>query len=108
MVNLVGPSQPVCFFLQGGVIFVDFTEVVPGLSARREHRRQAAKRCLLAPRRFLRIRTSGSMLMLVVFFDRTKMEVSIVMGVPPNGWFIRGNPIEMDDLGVPPFQETSI
>ena len=30
------------------------------------------------------------------------------MGVPPNGWFIRENPIKMYDLGVPPFQETSI
>ena len=30
------------------------------------------------------------------------------MGVPPNGWFIRENPIKMVDLGVPLFQETSI
>ena len=29
------------------------------------------------------------------------------IGVPQNVWFIRENPIKMDDLGVPLFLETS-
>lgn len=29
------------------------------------------------------------------------MGASIVMGVPQNGWFLRGSPVKMDDLGAP-------
>ena len=30
------------------------------------------------------------------------------MGVSQNGWLVMENPIKMDNLGIPPFQETSI
>ena len=30
------------------------------------------------------------------------------MGDPQNGWFMKENPIKIDDLGVPIFQETRI
>jgi len=30
------------------------------------------------------------------------------MGIPPNEWFLMENPIKMDVLEVPLFQETSI
>ena len=36
------------------------------------------------------------------------MGVSINVSTPIAGWFIVENIIKMDDLGVPPFQETSI
>ena len=36
------------------------------------------------------------------------MRVSINGGTPIAGWFIMEKPIKMDDLGIPPFQETSI
>ena len=36
------------------------------------------------------------------------MGVEPKIGVPQNGWFIRENPIKMDDLVVPLFLETPI
>ena len=41
-------------------------------------------------------------------FDKCKHMGVSKIGAPQNGWFIMENPIKMDDLGVPPFQETPI
>ena len=32
----------------------------------------------------------------------------LVMGIPQNGGFLKETPIQMEDLGVPLFQETAI
>ena len=39
-------------------------------------------------------------------WDIVQLGVNPKIVVSQNGWFIRGNPIKMDDLGVPPFLET--
>ena len=44
----------------------------------------------------------------ILLQGRNKHMVASINGDPQNGWFIRGHPIEKDDLGVPPFQETPI
>ena len=48
------------------------------------------------------------LLVAVEFLPSTIWVVFPKIGVPQNRWFIRENPIKMDDLGVPLFLETSI
>ena len=48
------------------------------------------------------------MAMLNLFRTAFHVRVSLVMGVAQNGWFRREHPINMDDLGVSPFQETTM
>ena len=46
------------------------------------------------------------LLKMVIFQPATGVFPKI--GVPQHGWFIMEDPIEMDDLGVPLFSETSM
>ena len=44
------------------------------------------------------LRTQNVWRRLQLLGSKQDVEVSIVMGVPQNGWFIRGRPIKMDDF----------
>ena len=44
----------------------------------------------------------------LVFLGYSHIWVFPKIVVPQKGWFIMENPIKMDDLGAPPFKETSI
>ena len=44
----------------------------------------------------------------VVICGASELMVSIDGGTPRAGWFTVEHPIKIDDLGIPPFQETSI
>ena len=56
------------------------------------------------PRFFLAIRRGVSK----EYGHWTRLESFLKWGYPINRWLIIGNPVKIDDLGIPPFQETTM
>ena len=99
--------QGLCWFLGGVSLVIGFIQrysPLPWLFGQKSRKMQGFSSCNLIYLQCFsgdpRIKTWWDLVFLVWVFPK--------IGVPQNGWFMMENSINMDDLGVPLFSETSV